>query len=232
MQSRPQEGLRAFRTATVAPVLLARPSAISAPLTYCSVTSLPASVMTRARPARTSAPSPPTISAGGRGVPRPASSSGQTSTAGRPSRAPPSLGSALSVPSYRHARPARQAETRTGSELARGRCFGTRVLRTAPAAGPEAGISGCFVRFLSVGHKKCPLPMREEFPYHMENESSQHESQLSLHPVSSSRPRRNPRPSKTLAGCPLGRDGTNGSANEREKEMVTPFRTGKRLMCR
>src|ERR1700730_12238912 len=80
---------------------------------YCEVTSSPSHVTTRALPSSTSYPSPPTISARGRGVPNPPNSSGQARVT--PSRSAFEGICPADVPLYLHSTPPRQALARIDS---------------------------------------------------------------------------------------------------------------------
>ncbi len=84
---RPHDGLRGISRASVQPACRAAARARRAPSTNSAVTSRPVSSTTRAVPSSTSCPSPPTSSAGRRGVARPPATSGQKDTTSRPATA-------------------------------------------------------------------------------------------------------------------------------------------------
>lgn len=77
---RPHDGLRGINSASVQPACRAAARARRAPSTNSAVTSRPVSSTTRAVPSSTSCPSPPTSSAGRRGVASPPATSGQKDT--------------------------------------------------------------------------------------------------------------------------------------------------------
>ncbi len=85
MWADPQEGLRALRRAHRIVSRCTTSSARFAPSTKACVTSVPERVTRRASPRSTSAPLPPTISAGSLGTDNPPATSGHTIT-NRPSR--------------------------------------------------------------------------------------------------------------------------------------------------
>jgi len=116
MHPQPQDGLSALTIASVAPTNFASRSTSAAPFRKLLVTSRPPLSSTIAFPKRTSAPSPPCISAGSLGVGKPPSCSGQSGNARCVSTREITSWSGELSPSYLQATPARHALTITTSE--------------------------------------------------------------------------------------------------------------------